>query len=43
MRMLLSRACNPPLTLLASLRQWSELSQRLAEPCRRRRYQCEQS
>lgn len=41
MRMLLSKACNPPLSLSASLKQWRDIAQKLREPPRKRTYQSE--
>ena len=42
MHMLLSRACNPELSLRDCMRRWPELAARLREAPRLRPYQCEQ-
>ena len=41
MHMLLSRACNPQLSLRDCMQRWPELAARLREPPRVRTYQCE--
>jgi hypothetical protein len=41
MHMLLSRACNPPLSLRECMQHWPELAARLREAPRLRPYQCE--
>ncbi len=39
MHMLLSRACNPPLSLHKCIRHWRQIAARLREPPRLRQYQ----
>ena len=41
MHMLLTRACNPPLSLKSCMQRWHEIAARLSEPPRLRQYQCE--
>ncbi len=41
MRMLLSKACNPPLSLRRCMQGWRDIAAKLREPPRKRRYQCE--
>jgi hypothetical protein len=41
MHMLLSRACNPDLSLRKCMRQWQDIAARLREAPRLRQYQCE--
>lgn len=41
MHMLLSRACNPSLSLSKCMRTWQTIANRLREPPRLRPYQCE--
>jgi hypothetical protein len=41
MHMLLTRACNPPLSLRECMRRWPELAAKLREAPRLRPYQCE--
>lgn len=42
MRMLLSAACNPPLSLRNCMTNWFDIASKLREPPRKkRRYQCE--
>ncbi len=42
MRMLVSRACNPPLSLHNCMQNWHGIATKLREPPRRKRkYQCE--
>jgi hypothetical protein len=41
MHMLLSRACNPTLSLRDCMQRWQELAARLREAPRLRPYQCE--
>ena len=41
MHMLLSRACNPNLSLRDGMRDWANIAARLREPPRLRQYQCE--
>ena len=42
MHMLLSKACNPPLSLHKCMHDWRDIADKLREPPRRkRRYQCE--
>ncbi len=40
MHMLVSRACNPPLSLRPCLADWRNIAAQLAEPRRVRQYQC---
>jgi hypothetical protein len=41
MHMLLSRACNPALSLRECMQRWQDIAARLREPPRLRPYQCE--
>ena len=41
MHMLVSRACNPPLSLSECMQNWGEIASRLREAPRLREYQCE--
>ena len=41
MHMLLSKACNPPLSLRRCMQDWHDIADKLREPPRKRRYQCE--
>ena len=41
MHMLLSRACNPDLSLRGCMQRWQEIAARLREPPRLRQYQCD--
>ena len=41
MHMLLSRTCNPSLSLRNCMTNWAEIASRLREPPRLRKYQCE--
>jgi hypothetical protein len=41
MHMLLSKACNPPLSLRGCMQAWRDIAAKLREPTRKRRYQCE--
>ena len=42
MHMLLSKACNPPLSLRNCMQSWIDMAAKLREsPRRKRRYQCE--
>jgi hypothetical protein len=41
MHMLLSKACNPPLSLRRCLQGWHDIAAKLREPTRKRRYQHE--
>ena len=41
MHMLLSRACNPSLSLRNCMQRWGEIAARLREAPRLRPYQCE--
>jgi len=41
MHMLLSRTCNPPLSLHDCMRDWTKIAARLREAPRLRQYQCE--
>jgi len=42
MHMLLSRACNPPLSLRGCMHEWHRIANRLREAPRLRLYQCEE-
>ena len=41
MHMLLSKACNPPLSLRLCMQDWLDIAAKLREPPRKRLYQCE--
>jgi hypothetical protein len=41
MHMLLSKACNPPLSLRRCMDGWNDIAAKLREAPRKRRYQCE--
>ena len=41
MHMLLSKACNPSLSLQRCMHEWRDIAAKLREPPRKRRYQCE--
>ncbi len=41
MHMLLRNACTPPLSLRRCMHGWHDIADKLREPPRKRRYQCE--